>query len=49
MENILTVIDELGALIEKYKDEIKFKNYEIDSLKKEIERIEQYKSFYSQE
>ena len=27
MENILTVIDELGALIEKYKDEIKFKDY----------------------
>lgn len=49
MENILVVIDELGALIEKYKDEIKFKDYEIDSLKKKIEQIEQYATFYSKE
>ena len=47
--NILTVIDELGALIEKYKDEIKYKDYEIDSLKKKIEQIEQYIDFYSKE
>ena len=33
-KNILIVIDELGALIEKYKDEIRYKDYEIDSLKK---------------
>lgn len=48
-KNILTVIDELGALIEKYKDEIKFKDYEIDGLKKKIEQIEQYIDFYSKE
>ena len=48
-KNILVVIDELGALIEKYKDEIKFKDYEIDSLKKKIEQIEQYIDFYSKE
>ena len=49
MKNILVVIDELGALIEKYKDEIKYKDYEIDSLKKKIESIEQYIDFYSKE
>jgi len=49
MENILTVIDELGALLDKYKNEIKYKNYEIESLKKKIESIEQYIDFYSKE
>lgn len=49
MENILTVIDELGALIEKYKDEIKYKDWEIDSLKKKIEQVENYIDFYSKE
>lgn len=49
MENILTVIEELGSLLSKYKDEIKFKDYEIDSLKKKIEQIEQYVDFYSKE
>ena len=49
MENILTVIDELGSLLSKYKDEIKSKDYEIDSLKKKIEQIEQYIDFYSKE
>ena len=49
MNNILVVIEELGALIEKYKDEIKYKDYEIDSLKKKIEQIEQYIDFYSKE
>lgn len=49
MENILTVIDELGALINKYKNDIKYKDYEIDSLKKKIEQIEQYIDFYSKE
>lgn len=48
-KNILIVIDELGALIEKYKDEIRYKDYEIDSLKKKIEQIEQYIDFYSKE
>lgn len=49
MENILTVIDELGNLLSKYKDEIRYKDYEIDSLKKKIEQIEQYIDFYSKE
>lgn len=47
MENILTVIDELGALIEKYKSDIKFKDYEIERLNKKITQIEQYVDFYS--
>ena len=49
MENILVVIEELGNLLSKYKDEIKYKDYEIDSLKKKIEQIEQYIDFYSKE
>lgn len=49
MENILTVIDELGSLLTKYKDEIKYKDYEIERLKKKIEQIEQYIDFYSKE
>lgn len=49
MENILTVIEELGSLLSKYKDEIRFKDYEIESLKKKIEQIEQYVDFYSKE
>ena len=49
MENILTVIEELGSLLTKYKDEIKYKDWEIDSLKKKIEQIEQYIDFYSKE
>jgi hypothetical protein len=49
MENILTVIEELGSLLSKYKDEIKYKDYEIDSLKKKIEQIENYVDFYSKE
>lgn len=49
MENILTVIDELGALIEKYKNDIKFKDYEIERLNKKITQIEQYVDFYSKE
>ena len=49
MENILVVIEELGNLLSKYKDEIKYKDYEIESLKKKIEQIEQYIDFYSKE
>lgn len=49
MENILVVIEELGNLLSKYKDEIKYKDYEIESLKKKIEQIEQYIEFYSKE
>ncbi len=49
MENILSVIEELGGLLNKYKEEIKYKDYEIDNLKKKIEQIEQYIDFYSKE
>lgn len=49
MENILVVIEELGSLLSKYKDEIKYKDYEIDSLKKKITEIENYIEFYSKE
>lgn len=49
MENILTVIDELGATLKKYKDEISFQKYEIERLKNKIEKIEQYTNFYSKE
>lgn len=31
-KNILEVIDELGYLLDKYKNEIKFKDYEIERL-----------------
>ena len=41
MENFLTVIEELGSLLSKYKDEIKYKDYEIDNLKKKIEQIQE--------
>lgn len=40
--NILTVIDELGSLINDYKDKIRFKDYEIERLNKKIETIEVY-------
>ena len=49
MENILTVIEELGSILSKYKDEIRYKDYEIDNLKKKIEQIESYIDFYSKE
>ena len=39
-KDILVVIEELGKMISTYKDEIKFKNYEIEALKKRIEQIE---------
>lgn len=42
MQNILIVIEELGSLLSKYKDEIKFKDYEIQRLNKKIESIESY-------
>ncbi len=49
MENILIVIEELGSLLSKYKDEIRYKDYEIESLKKKIEQVETYIEFYSKE
>ena len=48
-KGILEVIDELGLLLSKYKDEIKFKDYEIDSLKRKIEQIESLSAFYNHE
>lgn len=48
-KNILTVIDELGALLEKYKDEIQIKDWEIERLHKKIKDIESYIDFYSEE
>lgn len=41
-KNIITVIEELGEIISKYKDDIKFKDYQIQSLKEKIEQIESY-------
>ena len=48
-KNIMVVIDELGYLLDKYKDDIKFKQIEIDNLKRKIEQIEQYANFYSED
>ena len=41
-KNILLVIDELGGLLEKYKNEIKLKDWEIERLKNKIIEIENY-------
>jgi hypothetical protein len=46
-KNILEVIDELGYLLDKYKNEIKFKDYEIERLNNKIKAIEDYTNFYS--
>lgn len=48
-KDILVVIEELGSLLSKYKDEIKYKDYQIENLKKKIEQIEQYIDYYSKE
>lgn len=48
-KNILTVIEELGNLLNKYKEDIKFRDYEIESLKNKINQIETYIEFYSNE
>lgn len=47
-KNILAVLDELGAMIIKHKNDIKYKDIEIESLRKKIERVEQYANFYSE-
>ena len=46
-ENIITVIDELGNIINEFKDEIKFKDEQIEKLNKKITYIEQVLDFYS--
>lgn len=48
-KNVLKVIEELGKALMDKDNEIVFKQYEIDSLKKKIEQIEQYIDFYSKE
>ena len=46
-ENIITVIDELGNIINEFKSEIKFKDEQIEKLNKKITYIEQILDFYS--
>ena len=41
-KNILRVIEELGAIINTYENEIKYKDVCIENLKTKIERIEEY-------
>lgn len=48
-KNILEVIEELGCTITKYKDDIKFKDIEIEHLKRKIEQIEAFANFYSED
>lgn len=43
-KDILIVIEELGKMISTYKDQIKFKDYEIETLRKQIEAIEEGKT-----
>lgn len=40
--NIVTIIEELGEIISKYKNDIKFKDYEIERLNKKVKSIEDY-------
>lgn len=47
-KNILTVIEELGAMLDKYKSDIKYKDYEIKQLKNKIQSIESYVDFYTE-
>lgn len=48
-KNILIIIDELGSLLGKYKDEIKYKDFQIEHLRNKIESIENYIAFYSED
>lgn len=48
-EKHIKVIECLGELLLNKDEKIKFNQYEIDALKKKIERIEQYIEFYQQE
>lgn len=49
MNEFMTVIDELGGIIQKYKDVIKFKDDEIDDLKRKLEELESLFAFYNHE
>lgn len=48
MDGINKVIDELGLLLLSKETEIKLKEEEIQELRKRIETIEQYISFYDE-
>lgn len=48
MNGITKVIDELGTIILVKEIEIASKQKEIDELKKKVEAIEQYLSFYEE-
>lgn len=41
-KNILVVIEELGALINTYKNEIEFQDIQIKNLENKINKIETY-------
>jgi hypothetical protein len=41
-DKIILVIEELGEIISKYKNEIKWKNCEIERLNKKVKSIEDY-------
>ncbi len=49
MNGFVEVIDELGTLMKKYKNEIKFKDDEIESLKRKLEELESLFAFYNHE
>lgn len=48
-KNILTVIEELGLMLDKYKTDIRLKDYEIERLNKKINQIESYIDFYAED
>lgn len=41
-DKVILVIEELGEIISKYKNEIKWKNCEIERLNKKVKSIEDY-------
>lgn len=49
MKGIIEVIDVLGSLLKEQKNEIRFKNEEIENLKREVEEMESLISFYNHE
>lgn len=44
----MKIIEALGELLLNKDEKIKFKDLEIETLKKKVERIEQYKEFYKE-
>lgn len=49
MKGIIEVIDVLGSLLKEQKNEIRFKNEELESLKREVEEMESLIAFYNHE